>query len=172
MRTAAKVFVIIGMIGSAIALGAIFMNLSFSVLPIAFGILALKQIGSGDKPSVVISILTLIFCSPLGGIFMLCIPEEYSRSPANRCDQCGIMDYSVHHYTVNNYLGRVNRYLCPRCASALDTNTPPRGICEECRSNNPDLQFYTVTVGESKVNKRLCPACRARHEAQRRSINK
>jgi hypothetical protein len=142
------------------------------VLALAIGVPSLIKLSDQfEKPPVALSVCTIIFLSPTAGILMLCIPKEYSRSSVNRCDQCSVMGYSVHRYTTNNYLGRITRYLCPNCASALDINTSPRSICEECRSNDPDLQFYTVTVGTSKVNKRLCPACREKHEAQRRSIH-
>ena len=173
-----SIFIIIAMIVNVIiGLLSFPAGLILIALALAIGIPSLNKLSDQfEKPPVALSVCALIFLSPIAGILMLCIQEEqppkgsYHRS-STRCEQCGITDYSVHPYTVDNYLGRVTRYLCPRCASALDTNTSPRGICEECRSNNPDLQFYTVTVGESKVNKRLCPACRARHDMQRRSIN-
>ena len=67
MKTAAKVFIIIGMI-----IGF------WMILPIIFGALSLGKINSATQKSELIGlgICTLIFCSVLGGIFMLCIPEE------------------------------------------------------------------------------------------------
>ena len=164
MRTAAKVFVIISMVVKC-----------FLILPIIIGIMALSRLNDIDKPSVGISIATLFLCSPMAGILMLCIQEEqpprgsYHRS-STRCDQCGITDYSVQPYIVNNYLGCVTKYLCPRCAPTVCANSSPRSVCEECRNYDADLQFYAVTVANSKINKRLCPACREKHEIQRRSI--
>ena len=67
MKTAAKVFIIIGMI-----IGF------WMILPIIFGALSLGKINTATQKSelVGLGICTLIFCSVLGGIFMLCIPEE------------------------------------------------------------------------------------------------
>ncbi len=60
MKTAAKVFIIIGMICGF-----------WMILPIIFGAIALKKMKAG-KPSVGFSVCVLIFCSTLGGIFLLC----------------------------------------------------------------------------------------------------
>ena len=67
MKTAAKIFIIIGMI-----IGF------WMILPIIFGALSLGKINTATQKSelVGLGICTLIFCSVLGGIFMLCIPEE------------------------------------------------------------------------------------------------
>lgn len=67
MKTAAKVFIIIGMIFGF-----------WRILSIIFGALSLGKINTATKKSelVGLGICTLIFCSVLGGIFMLCIPEE------------------------------------------------------------------------------------------------
>lgn len=62
MKTAAKVFVILGMVIGCIA-----------IIPIVIGILALKKLNdSTDKQEVMLwGILALFLCSPLGGIFMI-----------------------------------------------------------------------------------------------------
>lgn len=70
MKTAAKVFIIIGMIVGF-----------WYVLPLIFGIIALKKMKKG-KPSVGFSVCVLIFCSLLGGIFLLCSKEEEYAVPA------------------------------------------------------------------------------------------
>ena len=64
MKTAAKVFIIIGMIVGF-----------YTILPIIFGAIALKKMKT-EKPSVGFSVCVLIFCSVLGGIFLLCSREE------------------------------------------------------------------------------------------------
>jgi hypothetical protein len=67
MKTAAKVFIIIGMIVGF-----------WYVLPLIFGIIALKKMKT-EKPSVGLSVCVLLFCNTLGGIFLLCSkPEEYA----------------------------------------------------------------------------------------------
>ena len=61
MKTAAKVFIIIGMIVGAIA-----------IFPLVVGIIALNKLNTATKKDdlTVMAILTLLFCSLLGGIFM------------------------------------------------------------------------------------------------------
>lgn len=49
-----------------------------SLIPVIVGIIALKKLdrAKSKKELLVVSILTIVFCSPLPGIFMLCIREE------------------------------------------------------------------------------------------------
>lgn len=70
MKTVAKVFIIIGMIVGF-----------WSVLPLIFGAIALKKMKKG-KPSVGFSVCVLIFCSVLGGIFLLCSKASEYGTPA------------------------------------------------------------------------------------------
>ncbi|MGN0813476.1 MAG: hypothetical protein ACI4MQ_08220 [Candidatus Coproplasma sp.] len=67
MKTAAKVFTIIGMIFGAIA-----------ILPLIFGGITLSKMKSAKDVSElkVWGVLDLLFCSLLGGIFVLCIKNE------------------------------------------------------------------------------------------------
>lgn len=67
MKTAAKVFIWIGMIGGALM-----------IFPLVIGILALQKLNEA-KTSAELSgwgIATLLCCSTLGGIFMLCLKDE------------------------------------------------------------------------------------------------
>ncbi len=64
MKTAAKVFIIIGMVVGF-----------WLILPLIFGGIALSQMKT-KKPSIGISICVLLFCSLLGGIFLLCSNES------------------------------------------------------------------------------------------------
>ena len=67
MRKAAKIFIIIGMIAGF-----------YTILPLIFGFIALNKMKQG-KPSVGFSVCVLLFCSTLGGIFLLCSKEsEYA----------------------------------------------------------------------------------------------
>ena len=47
-----------------------------SIPAIIFGIIALVKLAKPGKPSIGISICTLLFCNIVAGILMLCIPEE------------------------------------------------------------------------------------------------
>ena len=64
IKTAAKVFIIIGMIVGF-----------WTILPLIFGGIALKQMKT-QKPSTGLSVCVLLFCSLLGGIFLLCSKDE------------------------------------------------------------------------------------------------
>ena len=64
MKTAAKVFIIIGMIAGLITI----------IAPI-IGFVALNQMKTG-KPSTAVCVLTLIFCSLIGGILLLVADES------------------------------------------------------------------------------------------------
>ena len=67
MKTASKIFIWMGMI-----LGGVL------IFPIVVGILALKKINRAQsfQELQTMGVLTLLFCSFLGGIFMLCIKNE------------------------------------------------------------------------------------------------
>ena len=67
MKTAAKVFIILGMIFGCIA-----------ILPPIVGGIGLSKINSAKDRSELVGmgVCVLLFCSLLGGIFMLCIPNE------------------------------------------------------------------------------------------------
>lgn len=67
MKTAAKVFIIIGMIVGAIA-----------ILPLIFGGITLSKMKKATCKSDITTwaVLTLLFCSMLGGIFLLCCKDE------------------------------------------------------------------------------------------------
>ncbi|MBQ8546110.1 MAG: hypothetical protein IJ437_04135 [Clostridia bacterium] len=64
MELAAKIFIIIGMICGF-----------WMILPLVFGFIALGKIKRGEV-TVVWAVLTLLFCSLLGGIFMFFLPKK------------------------------------------------------------------------------------------------
>lgn len=64
MKTAAKVFIIIGMIVGF-----------WTVLPIIFGAIVLGKM-SRNEVTTAWKVLTLIFVSIPGGIFLFCMPKE------------------------------------------------------------------------------------------------
>jgi len=67
MKTAAKVFIIIGMV-----IGF------WTILPLVFGGITLSKMKNATckEDLTVWAVLTLIFCSLLGGIFLLCCKDE------------------------------------------------------------------------------------------------
>lgn len=67
MKTAAKVFIIIGMVCGCVA-----------IFPIIVGAIALKKLKTAQTKSdlTVMGIVTLLFCNVIGGILMLLIKDE------------------------------------------------------------------------------------------------
>ncbi len=67
MKTAAKVFIILGMICGF-----------WTILPLIFGIIALKKLKTATKKEELTTsaVLTLLFCNLIGGILMLCLKDE------------------------------------------------------------------------------------------------
>ncbi len=67
MKTAAKVFIILGMICGF-----------WTILPLIFGIIALKKLKTATTKDelTTTAILTLLFCNLIGGILMLCLKDE------------------------------------------------------------------------------------------------
>lgn len=64
MKTAAKVFMIIGMISGF-----------WCVLPLVFGIIGIKKLNNGEMTTGW-KVVTLIFVSLIGGILLLCMKNE------------------------------------------------------------------------------------------------
>ena len=132
MRTAAKIFVIIGMIVEIIAGLALFpVGLLAIILALCVGIPALSALSDEcNEPSIALSVCTLLFLNIIAGILMLCINEDEKRAAktysmrsiysAPQCEQCGKRDLAVKYYTVNTALGRMNRALCPECKANSD----------------------------------------------------
>ena len=67
MKTAAKVFIIIGMISGFAAIS-----------PLIVGSIALTKLDEAEDSADIIgiAILTILFCSPIAGILMLCLSDD------------------------------------------------------------------------------------------------
>lgn len=67
MKTAAKVFIIIGMIVGC-----------WTILPLIFGFMALNKLKTATTKSELTTsaILTLLFVNIIGGVLMLCLKDE------------------------------------------------------------------------------------------------
>lgn len=70
MKTAAQVFIIIGMVCGF-----------WVILPLIFGGIALSQMSKGQRPSTGISVCVLLFCNMIGGILLLSQRTRTSTSP-------------------------------------------------------------------------------------------
>ena len=132
MRTAAKVFVVIAMIiniiiafvsfATSVPVGLILIGLALSV-----GITALSRLSNElVKPSIAVSICTLLLLSPIAGILMLCIPEGAKRRTDLYDDQCEIClkrDPSVNAYSFySDEEGPVVKQMCTECKNAYFAN--------------------------------------------------
>lgn len=67
MKTAAKVFIILGMICTF-----------YLIIPLIVGFIALKKLKTATSKQELtgIAVVTLIFCSLIGGILMLCLNDK------------------------------------------------------------------------------------------------
>ena len=65
MKTAAQVFIIIGMVVGF-----------WMILPLIFGGIALSQMGKGMRPSTGMSVCVLLFCNTIAGILLLVAKDE------------------------------------------------------------------------------------------------
>lgn len=72
MKTAAKVFTIIGMITGF-----------WMIIPLIVGFIALKKLKTAQTKAelTTIAIVNLIFCSLIGGILMLCLKDQDLVAP-------------------------------------------------------------------------------------------
>lgn len=138
MKTAAKVFIIISLVTSAISLllfvflGQIILA-ALNIASIIVGILALCDFGNDVTPRLGISICTLIFCNLIAGILMLIMRNDQSYGAKSiynnpQCDKCGKRDLAVRYYTIDSALGRMNRAFCPECKAIFDAENRNRNI--------------------------------------------
>ena len=65
MKTAAQVFIIIGMVVGF-----------WMILPLIFGGIALSQMGKGMRPSTGMSVCVLLFCNTIAGILLLVAKDD------------------------------------------------------------------------------------------------
>ncbi len=89
MKTPAKVFIWIGMIIQF-----------FLIYPIVLGVLALKKINSATSSNELqtLGIFTTLFCSLLGGVFMLCIKDDELNGAISASGN-GVVVYKKKHIT-------------------------------------------------------------------------
>ena len=122
MKTAAKVFIWIGMVIQF-----------FLIFPIVVGALALNKLSTATKKEELqtMGILTIFLCSPLAGIFMLCIKDEELQGNLTQADYGADVNIYANH--TQNYMGQ---------------NSSPRQSVE-------DVYNFTETVKVSQYNIRF-----------------
>lgn len=94
MKTASKVFVVIGMI-----IGCIL------IFPVVVGYFALSKLDEANKSSELksIGVLTLLFCSQIGGIIMLCIKDKDLIENKNNAKQDQIDNEEANIFVEDDY---------------------------------------------------------------------
>lgn len=187
MATAAKVFIIIAMafnvLGFCIIVGLfaefippilILFLLIEAVISLIVGFKALGQLNDFGEASVLMSVLTLIFCSLIAGIIMLCIPRSSSRrhngiTLGGQCDKCGVIDADVRQYSLNTYLGVTTRFLCPKCKDELNqekksSTSAGANQCENCYAVNDTVKQYNFNTPTGIITKTLCEKCKSQYD--------
>ena len=93
MKTAAQVFIIIGMVCGF-----------WAILPLIFGGIALSQMSKGQRPSTGMSVCVLLFCNMIGGILLLCAKDEDFYNPNMNNGGYNNANYAApNNYNNNNY---------------------------------------------------------------------
>ena len=111
MKDAAKVFIIIGMVFTF-----------YLIVPIIVGIIAISKMDKAYYKSdlTAISIITLLFCSLVGGICMLCISDEEFKGGKNRFAKENIEKTSTGEYVNSLMLDFYNSEALERLKKMLD----------------------------------------------------
>ncbi len=205
MNTAAKVIIIIklviGIIFAVIFLilafysPIILIRLLFLIPPAIISINAINQLDEYEKPSIAISVLTLLFVSPLAGILMLCIPEQYEcndlkyKGNSLICEKCGKYNVGAKYQKVNTYLGERFLNICPKCKTNIDLDIYNKNkksnpvdflpkfddyrrmsrsidnYCDQCGNFDEKSKYYSLKFGDSISRRYLCPRCKATYDA-------
>lgn len=115
MKTAAKVFLVIGCISGAIA-----------IFPLVVGILAIKKLNTATKKEelTTMGVLALLFCNVLGGIFMLCIKDEDLAENAKAQETTAQVQQPA-----TAEAAQAQKVICPVCKAVIDAGLP---ACPQC----------------------------------------
>ena len=97
MKTAAQVFIIIGMVCGF-----------WVILPLIFGGIALSQMSKVQRPSTGISVCVLLFCSFVGGILLLCAKDEDFYKPGTNYGYNPNMNNGYNPNMNNGYNANMN----------------------------------------------------------------
>ena len=97
MKTAAQVFIIIGMVCGF-----------WVILPLIFGGIALSQMSKGQRPSTGISVCVLLFCNMIGGILLLCAKDEDFYKPGTNYGYNPNMNNGYNPNMNNGYNANIN----------------------------------------------------------------
>lgn len=120
MKTAAQVFIIIGMVCGF-----------WVILPLIFGGIALSQMSKGQRPSTGISVCVLLFCNMIGGILLLCAKDEDFYKPGT--------NYGYNPNMNNGYNPNMNNGYNPNANTGYNNAnyaTPVNNTTADTTNNN------------------------------------
>lgn len=157
MKTASKVFIIFSLVGAVLTLVAgvasgiwfftIFTIWSIIIWIVGFNALSRLEKARKHDDLVAIGVLTMIFCSFLGGLFMLLIKDEdlkvkkyYTPALTPSTTNCVETSESQEHYIEEK--GSLSVTCCARCGGEL---VDGQNFCGKC--------------GMAVENCNICPNC-------------
>ncbi len=128
MKTAAQVFIIIGMVCGF-----------WVILPLIFGGIALSQMSKGQRPSTGISVCVLLFCNMIGGILLLCAKDEDFYKPGTNYGYNPYMNNGYNPNMNNGYNANMNNTYNPNASTGYSNAnyaTPVNNTTAGTTNNN------------------------------------
>ena len=135
MKTAAQVFIIIGMVCGF-----------WAILPLIFGGIALSQMSKGQRPSTGMSVCVLLFCNMIGGILLLCAKDEDFYNPN--------MNNGYNPNMNNGYNPNMNNGYNPNMNNGYNPNMNNSGYnnANYAAPNNYNNNNYTTPDNSNNYN--------------------
>lgn len=145
MKTAAQVFIIIGMIFGC-----------WMILPLIFGGIALSQMSKGQRPSTGMSVCVLLFCSFIGGILLLCAKDEDFYKPGTNYGYNPNMNngYNPNMNNMNGYNPNMNNGYNPNVNNGYNPNVNNGGYnnANYAAPNNYNNNNYATPDNNNNYN--------------------
>lgn len=175
VKTASKVFIIISIVYSVIAFigGFVLAGISsygaimivWALISLTTSLFALEMLSKArsHKELVTIGVLTMIFCSFLGGLFMLLIKDEELNQTMNR--KVIPQSYSVRNFETfeeADYENDISDDEEDKCTSKrIENNTTPYvGNVTNCVYCGEELYDDDLFCGKcGKPTRNVCPEC-------------
>ena len=143
MKTAAQVFIIIGMVCGF-----------WAILPLIFGGIALSQMSKGQRPSTGMSVCVLLFCNMIGGILLLCAKDEDFYNPNMNNGYNPNMNNGYNPNMNNGYNPNMNNGYNPNMNNGYNPNMNNSGYnnANYAAPNNYNNNNYTTPDNSNNYN--------------------